>query len=89
METPEYIAMQKMVATPEEVCGDKSQALLEFVQAVYSLQFDEAPKYNDLALILRNSMTQNDENADGKNISHGQNVLGNIVTVANREENNK
>jgi len=57
METPEYIAMQKMVSTPEIVCGNQSKALLTFVKSVYSLQFDEAPNYNNLALILQNNMT--------------------------------
>lgn len=56
METLEYIAMQKMISTPEIVCGHQSKALLTFVQNVYSLQFDEAPKYNDLALILQNNI---------------------------------
>ena len=85
METPEYIAMQKMISTPELVCGDQSKALLSFVQNVYSLQFDEAPNYNDLALILQNSLTQNQLNLDGKGFSKliSQKVMNNIITNAN------
>ena len=77
--------MQKMISTPELVCGDKSKALLTFVQNVYSLQFDEAPNYNDLALILQNSLTQNQQNLDGKGISKliSQKVMNNIITNAN------
>ena len=66
METPEYIAMQKMISTPEIVCGNQSKALLTFVKSVYSLQFDEAPNYNNLALILQKNMTQSEKSSDGK-----------------------
>jgi hypothetical protein len=52
METHEYIARQKMIASPEIVCGTQSKELLTFVTNVFSFKFDETPNYNDLAFIL-------------------------------------